>query len=164
MPSKLRLYRIIFLAEALIIAGFVFAGSAMDGQQSGRLSAIIARWIAGWLPHGLISFGTLHTLVRKAAHFGEYALFGQAIMCLLTSFFPRKYPFITGGVAIGLCAAYAALDELHQKFVAGRGPALADVGIDSLGALTGILLSVLAISLVRRCRRSRKATIPNAEV
>ena len=51
---------------------------------------------------------------------------------------------------MGLCVLYAALDELHQKFVAGRGPALTDVFIDSLGALTGIVLSVLVIVLIRR--------------
>ncbi|MNL79991.1 VanZ like family protein [compost metagenome] len=39
--------------------------------------------------------------------------------------------------------AYAATDEWHQAFVPGRGPALTDVGIDSLGAATALLAAWL---------------------
>ena len=43
-------------------------------------------------------------------------------------------------LAGGLCIAFACGDEYHQSFVAGRSPAKADVAIDSLGALFGIIL------------------------
>ena len=45
---------------------------------------------------------------------------------------------LTAGAA---CVLLAAGDEYHQSFVAGRGPSVKDVGIDSFGALIGILLT-----------------------
>ena len=39
-----------------------------------------------------------------------------------------------------VCVGFAGLDEYHQSFVAGRGPSVKDVGIDSIGAFVGILL------------------------
>mgnify|MGYP001638663077 FL=1 len=39
-----------------------------------------------------------------------------------------------------ICVGFAGLDEYHQSFVADRGPSLRDVGIDSIGALIGILM------------------------
>ena len=52
-----------------------------------------------------------------------------------------------------LCALYAASDELHQAFIPGRSPQLADVLIDCGGALAGILLAALAVLLHRHCRK-----------
>ena len=37
-----------------------------------------------------------------------------------------------------LAILYAASDEFHQSFVAGRGATLMDVGIDSIGAGLGL--------------------------
>ena len=54
--------------------------------------------------------------VRKLAHMTEYFL-----------------------VAGFICVAFAAGDEYHQSFVAGRGPSVKDVGIDSIGAFFGIM-------------------------
>ena len=39
-----------------------------------------------------------------------------------------------------LCVGFAGLDEYHQSFVAGRGPSVRDVGIDSIGIFIGILM------------------------
>ncbi len=38
-----------------------------------------------------------------------------------------------------LAILYAASDEFHQSFVAGRGSTAMDVGIDSIGAGLGLL-------------------------
>ena len=38
-----------------------------------------------------------------------------------------------------ICVGFAAGDEYHQSFVAGRGPSKKDVMIDSIGAFFGIL-------------------------
>ena len=51
-------------------------------------------------------------------------------------------------MALLICAVYAATDELHQMFVQGRSCEVRDILIDSLGALTGILIACL-ISVLR---------------
>ena len=58
--------------------------------------------------------------------------------------------------AWGLATLYAATDELHQMFVAERGPALLDVCIDSAGALAGVLLMTVCLLLVLG-KRAEKA-------
>ena len=46
--------------------------------------------------------------------------------------------------------AYAATDELHQLTVAGRGPSVADVGIDSVGVALGIAVFAVCAWILRR--------------
>ena len=51
---------------------------------------------------------------------------------------------------------YAASDEFHQSFVPGRSPSIVDVGIDSLGVLTGILAVLIIISIYRALKSDKK--------
>jgi VanZ family protein len=46
-------------------------------------------------------------------------------------------------IALGLAAAYSGVDELHQVFVPGRGPAVADCLIDTGGAAAAQVIAVL---------------------
>jgi len=46
-------------------------------------------------------------------------------------------------VAVGIVAAYAALDEFHQSFVPGRGAAVADVLLDTAGGVAAQLIAAL---------------------
>ena len=41
-------------------------------------------------------------------------------------------------------------DEFHQKFVQGRTSSIKDVGIDSLGVITGVVIFILIIYVLRR--------------
>ena len=76
--------------------------------------------------------------VRKAAHMTEYCLLAISIS------FPL-YVYGVRGIWLMLlagfvCVGFAGLDEYHQSFVDARGPSVRDVGIDSCGAMIGILL------------------------
>lgn len=73
-------------------------------------------------------------LFRKAAHFTEYGILGLLWAWALPQ---GPYRLILAWTAATL---YAGSDEFHQLFVASRGPALTDVGIDSAGAATALLL------------------------
>jgi VanZ family protein len=74
--------------------------------------------------------GTWDTVLRKIAHFLEYAILGVLLLRALGR--PE--------LAVAAGAAYAATDELHQHFVAGRHAAVRDVAIDAAGVLAGVLL------------------------
>jgi VanZ family protein len=69
-------------------------------------------------------------LLRKLAHTAEYAILG-ALLVRATG---------RSGLAFALAALYAASDELHQTFVAGRVGAVHDVVIDAIGVAIGIVL------------------------
>ena len=72
----------------------------------------------------------INLLVRKGAHMAEYAVLLLLYRRALHASGARR----PGLAALCLCACYAATDEGHQAFVAGRGPSVADVCIDTLGA------------------------------
>jgi VanZ family protein len=60
--------------------------------------------------------------------------------------------------ALAVAVLYAITDELRQGFVAGRHPAVVDVGIDAAGAL----IAVVVVGIVRW--RSEPARTPGARL
>ncbi|MDI9241609.1 VanZ family protein [Fusibacillus kribbianus] len=118
--------RRIFLALSLLWMGLIFYFSAQTGGESGALSGPL---------DGL--FGLPEWIWRKGAHMMEYAVLGAFFL----GFFGTIFAGIRKGclAAWGCALVYAAFDELHQLFVAGREAALKDVCIDGAGALFGIL-------------------------
>ena len=90
----------------------------------------------------------IHPLVRKSAHFTEYFVLAVTVALPLYVYRIRGiFLFFTGGI---FCVLFALLDEYHQSFVSGRGASLKDVGIDSLGALFGILFAQLICFLGKK--------------
>ena len=74
------------------------------------------------LPRGLLSWD-------KAAHFGEFAVFG---LLLIRAFRGRLVPALVVGVGWG------ALDEIHQLFVAGRSSSVYDAMADAVGVIAAV--------------------------
>lgn len=50
---------------------------------------------------------------------------------------------------------YASTDELHQYFVPGRSARLFDVGLDTLGVLTGIYIYLGSMVLINKLSRKQ---------
>ena len=113
-----------------------FGGETTRSMLLGLLDAIGLA-----LPEVMLS--ALHSLSRKAAHIGEYAVFGL----LLYQSLSRRWV----AAAIVAAAVYAATDECHQLFVAGRHASLFDWGLDVAAAAS-------AIGAVRLSLRMRKGS------
>ena len=94
----------------IVWAGVIFALSAVPSLNSG--------------------LGTWDEVLRKCAHVTEYAILGLLLMRALGQELP----------ALVLGIAYAATDEIHQHFVAGRHGSPVDVAIDAFGVLVGIIV------------------------
>jgi len=131
---------------AAIWMGVIFAMSAMPGDLSGEQSGMLMRmllsaisFLLGEETAAAIPPDTLHLIIRKGAHMAEYAV----LFCLYHRALRIEGAKRPGLYALILCALYAATDEWHQSFVAGRGPGLADVGVDTLGA--GIAWGITAL-------------------
>jgi VanZ family protein len=74
--------------------------------------------------------GTWDTILRKLAHVAEFGVLGALLLRA------TRRP----AVAVALAGLYAISDEVHQLFVEGRHGSTMDVGIDTLGALAGVLV------------------------
>jgi VanZ family protein len=81
------------------------------------------------VPHLSSGLGTWDYVLRKFAHVTEYAILGAFLLRALA----REVPAFLAALA------YAASDEIHQRFVAGRHASPVDVAIDAIGITIGLL-------------------------
>jgi VanZ family protein len=81
----------------------------------------------------------LHLALRKLGHWSEYFILASLLMRALGKEFPRQTRIARWVWCVLLTTLYAASDEWHQSFVPSRTASLADVTIDSLGAICGTL-------------------------
>lgn len=133
---------------AIIVMYLIFSFSAQDGASSAELSRKISHKVVvmaddalekGW-SDAQIQYYTekIHYYVRKTAHVTEYFVLAVTVAFPLYVYGVRGiWLVLLAGV---FCVSFAGLDEYHQSFVAGRGPSVRDVAIDSIGVLPGILL------------------------
>jgi VanZ family protein len=81
------------------------------------------------IPSLSTELGVWDLVLRKLAHFTEYAVLGF----LLARAAPALPAFTLG-------LLYAVSDEVHQSFVSGRKGAPEDVAVDAVGLLVGVLV------------------------
>lgn len=97
---------------------------------------------------------SIEHFVRKAAHMTEYAILSVLLYIWIGYW---DCPVLRrAAIAFAAAALYAASDEFHQLFVAGRAGRIADVLIDSAGAVIGVTVSALTGMLAGK-RRKKKA-------
>ena len=147
----------------LCVAGWmtvIFLLSAQNDNQSGDTSGMIVRWFLSLIYPDFESFPperhlalleVWHTLIRKCAHFTEYAVLAMLVSnaLRLAGKFRWKLPVI-------ISAAYAVTDEIHQYFVPGRACRLLDVIIDTSGAAFGTAIFVLGLLHLKKRKDKRK--------
>ena len=133
---------------ALFMMYVIFSFSAQSGTVSGNLSYKVSEIIVEsandafelhWEDTDVAHYASqIHHTVRKLAHVTEYFLLAMSVSFPLYVYGVRgiRLPLLAGF----LCVGFAGLDEYHQSFVAGRGPSVRDVCIDSIGVFIGILM------------------------
>ena len=89
-----------------------------------------------------------HLLIRKGAHFTEYAVLAALVANAL-----RICGKLRWYLPVIISAAYAVTDEIHQYFVPGRACRLLDVTIDTSGAVFGTAVFALGIFLLNKRHR-----------
>ena len=126
---------------------FIWGNSLLSAETSGSMSGWLHDALKAILPEGMVSGGD--RLLRKLAHFTEFALLGAVLLRLLHG----KVETLPGAwlLSLGCGCAAACLDELLQHFSPGRAPRFGDVCIDAAGVLTGTAL-YLAICFIRKSK------------
>ena len=153
-----------FLAAAILWMAVIFLFSSRDGDSSTvdsyRAGEIIGEvFVEGyrdWTPGRKLAFlEEIDHVVRKTAHFSEYALLAMLFFGALLPSLSQRSRFRHYGLSWLFTALYAMTDELHQLFVSERSGSLKDVGIDSLGAAAGLAAAFL-LCLLLETAASRK--------
>ena len=129
---KKRILSILILLNLALIWG----NSMLTGLSSEAVSGGLLAFLGRFLPVLLTEAG--HTLLRKAAHFSEFALLGL-LYC-------GRHRLVKGEAPVhlmGFGLAVACIDETIQSFTPGRASSLIDVWIDASGFALGLLLIVI---------------------
>lgn len=154
IKKHLILKRIIFMMMLISTFCVIFQFSAQDGAKSSSVSTKVTNKIVDVISkvkHVSSQDRTryvnkLQPYVRKLAHFSIYTLVGFSIMGFFCTFDIRNKYKLLWSLLIGI--VYASSDEIHQSFTPGRSPRLFDVGIDTLGVITGIFIMIFLIIII----------------
>ena len=145
--SKIRMILAMALIAVLLV--FIWGNSLLSGEISGAFSGWVKDLLCRLL--GIIpdDSETSHGLLRKLAHFTEFACLGMSL-CWLFSMLGKKFyiPLLCGFLV-------ACTDETIQCFIPDRGPAVKDVAIDTAGVAVGIA-ALLAAAAIYRKRKNKK--------
>lgn len=151
--------RYILIICIIVLCCKIFALSSQDGGVSAGTSRQFTEILLKTL--GLEcndrTIEIINPVIRKVAHFSVYMLLGFLTMCTCETFkWQRVYKF---DFSTMFAFVFACSDELHQRLVPGRSGEFADVCIDTVGAMLGVLI-VLAIALICVQIKKKKASKP----
>ena len=149
MTTKRKTAALILILLLLCNLGFIWGNSLASKAESRDLSLNVLHLLPGFLQALIPDEETLLHLVRKAAHFTEFACLGGLSAGLLALF--RKVSFHP--VVHLFCGGFfvAAIDETIQIFT-GRGSQLQDVWLDFAGFSAGLLAVLLVRALALRSK------------
>lgn len=136
------------LCGALLVLNlaFIWGNSLLPAEVSQAFSDWVKRFLLQTVaPDSPVTQGS--GILRKIAHFTEFMTLGMLLGWGLGML--QKQPF--WGILPGCFAAIA--DETIQIFIPGRGPALADVLLDTAGTAAGIFLLMFGHALFQRTKQ-----------
>jgi VanZ family protein len=127
---------------ALCWAGVIFFMSTdtFSAEHTGSVLQRILSWLAPSLSEG--NFELIHHLIRKGAHFTEYFIF-SALLYRGVRGGKQGWRWSWGFSGLFIAAAYSALDEIHQAFVASRTASPYDSLLDTTGAFAAMIVLFL---------------------
>ena len=155
--------RMLSALAVLLWMAVIYIFSAQTGAISGGTSGRILKLFIGVFYPNFDSLSPdlqtsimsiWHTVIRKGAHFSEYAVL--AILCanaIRTYNFSKLWRAI---IPVGVGFLYAASDEIHQLFVADRAGSPVDVCIDTAGAVFGALSFYGIYFLIKKIKKRKE--------
>ena len=154
---------VIFFAVLCLI--FIFGNSLKDSAASSEQSTAVKEFLLNIAR--LFGFdGDINTsTLRSFAHVVEFCMLGSCLGVLAIYFSRRKTcagllrPLSFLAAAVGVGVFFAVIDELLQLASVGRACDIADVMLDTMGIVSGVLLGTLAYFLFIKlinCRKNRE--------
>ena len=133
---------------------FIFSNSAASASTSNGMSLTVSEWVRPVLNTVALHPETdfLNFVIRKLAHFSEYALLGVLIGL---AYRLQPWSWMKGKVALLPFFIIPVLDENLQRFSSGRSCELRDMLIDSAGMAVGMML-VIAVLMMLSNRKKQE--------
>lgn len=142
--------KIIFVILTVACIAFIWINSSMDANESSELSGGVLGLINSFIMNMGIEQELSETIIRKTAHFTEYAVLA---VLLTTDFKLFKADMRNQGFMVPFTGLLiAAVDETIQLFPAGRSSSVVDVWIDFGGVCAGFLIALAAYKIMEKSK------------
>lgn len=150
MRKNDKIKQIINIILVLIWMIIVFSFSNEKGNESSNTSRgftikIIQLILNKPIEENEILINNIEKVIRKLAHYSIYTVGGFLIINSVYGIQAKTKGKVIGSISFGMI--YAVTDELHQFFVPGRSARIFDVGIDTLGVITGVCIYLIMVKI-----------------
>jgi len=147
--------KVIKLILLIVVMVFIFCMSSEDAGQSTVTSDGFIHQLFKLFPFikelsYRYSYDEYVSFIRELAHFTEFFVLGFFAYLNFTEY-RKNFIVLTSSI---FSITYAISDEIHQLFTPGRVFDIQDILVDSLGAISGVFLALLVVSIVRRIKRN----------
>lgn len=140
----------VWFAVLLLYIAIIYSHSMQPAVQSSKESGFVLKTASGFMDQIGIENGWLtEHIVRKTAHFVEYAGMGLLLFANLCNLPDKRERLLTGMLAV---VFIPFIDETIQLFASGRAAMVQDVWLDISGAVFG-LTAAKAWLLLLKVRR-----------
>ncbi|MBR5683147.1 MAG: VanZ family protein [Ruminococcus sp.] len=162
MLKKLSRTQIVFLLLTIALMVTIFCLSAQNADSSSNTSSRFTKLFIKIFYADYSSFSPekQHEIwekasftVRKLAHFSIYTALG---FCASFTVGKRRLFSLKSLFVVLFGFIYAFSDEFHQSFSEGRSCEFRDMMIDTCGALTGMLISLVVMAIIALFLRKRR--------
>ncbi len=156
-----KLLLVICLIATVLWTSFIYSNSLKTGIESDVQSSSVTDFVNQAAGIFGIEEEIPPSTVRDMAHFAEFLILSCLLFADMTLFCYQKlmpkvaYIFFSAGIILLLCFVLACIDELLQKFSAGRACQFSDIMLDTAGALFGVLGFGVALIIIRIIKRRR---------
>jgi VanZ family protein len=136
----------------LLMIGVMYYASTdvLSGENTRNLIEKILEWLAPNASGRTIT--RINFLVRKAAHFTEYAVLAWLLFRAFRADSLVRWRVRWLMYSLLICVCWALADELHQSFTRTRGGSVYDSLLDVSGAV--VMLALISLNAVRVNRRN----------
>ena len=148
----MRKIRVFAVVSALTVV-FIWGNSILPASVSGSISHFFAD-----IFHGISGSGAnSDEIIRKVAHFAEFAVLGVWLTTLFSLLKIDKAIRVMSVVCCGMF--FPLLDETIQMFN-DRGPSVRDIWIDIAGYTLGSLIVALIVVITRKMKKEQQEPCP----
>lgn len=154
--NKSKIPAVIFLILTVLWCSVIWSFSLKNAERSKNESNRVGELISETVER---VFGEKVTLIpiviRKAAHFAEFAVLG-ALLYMTVHYFGIRRVKTSYAIVAPASLAVAATDEFLQLFSEGRSAQISDVLLDVTGAMFALSVCV-CIYCIAKDKRKRKS-------
>ena len=142
---------ILIIAWMGVVFGFSNQGGTKSSSTSRKVTVAVVQSVSDkTIEENESLIEKTEKVIRKLAHYTIYTVGGFLIMNYAYTTNLKLKEKVLYSIAFG--AGYAVTDELHQFFMPGRSARVFDVGIDTLGVITGIAIYVAIRKNIERLK------------